>query len=303
MKRLFVIIIALFLFQLKPNAQSVEPYTEVGLMLGTSYYIGDLNDQHFRLAQPAAAFQYRSNINRRLALRGGVMIGELRGSDKLNQIDTAKFNRNLHFKSPIYELSGVIEFNFLPYETGNKRYPFSPYIFGGISLMNFNPQARRFDTENPFDNDGNNSNNPWLDLQPLGTEGQYSSRYPGKDPYQLIQVAIPFGMGIKASLGDNLSLSLEYGIRKLFTDYLDDVGGLYADPQYLAMDNIDAANLSDRSNALQNYLTANPGADITTWTANANRQRANENNWTDWYYFAGFTLSYRIATKDKVCQY
>ena len=91
-------------------------------------------------------------------------------------------------------------------------------------------------------------------------------------------------------MGDNLSIALEYGIRKVFTDYLDDVGGIYASPQYLAMENVDAATLSDRSNALQEFLAANPGADITTWTGNTNRQRANENDWTDWYYFTGLTI-------------
>ncbi len=303
MKRLFILVVIAFSFALNAQSQSIDPYSEVGLMLGSSYYIGDLNDQHFRLAQPASSIQYKTNLNRRFALRGSLSLGEIRGSDKLNDIDTAKFNRNLHFKSSIYELSGVVEFNFFPYETGNKRYPFTPYIFSGFSLFNFNPQARQTDTQNPFDRDGDDSNNPWLDLQPLGTEGQYSTRYPEKDPYQLIQVAIPIGVGLKASLGDNLSIALEYGIRKVFTDYLDDVGGIYASPQYLAMENVDAATLSDRSNALQEFLAANPGADITTWTGNTNRQRANENDWTDWYYFTGLTISYRIYTKPKVCQY
>ena len=184
-------------------------------------------------------------------MRGNVSLGELRGSDKLNDTDTAKFNRNLHFKTPLYELSGIIEFNFFPYETGSLRYPFTPYIFTGISMFSFNPQARKFDTENPFDNGGNQTNNEWLDLQPLGTEGQYSSQYPEKDPYQALQFAIPIGMGLKASLGDRFSMSVEYGIRKTFTDYLDDVGGFYASPQYLAMESIDAATLSDRSIDLQ----------------------------------------------------
>ena len=49
-------------------------------------------------------------------------------------------------------------------------------------MFNFNPQARKFDTDTPFDNDGNQTNNEWIDLQPLGTEGQYSSQYPEKEP-------------------------------------------------------------------------------------------------------------------------
>ena len=58
-----------------------------------------------------------------------------------------------------------------------------------------------------------------------------------------------------------------------------------------------------QNNALQNYIDSNPGSDITTWTGNTNRNRANENLWNDWYYFAGLTLSYKIYTKPKVCQY
>ena len=137
MKRLFILVVIAFSFATNAQSQSIDPYSELGLMLGTSYYLGDLNDQHFRLAQPAGAIQYKTNFNRRLALRGALSFGEIRGSDKLNEIDTAKFNRNLHFKSSLYELSGVIEFNFFPYETGNKRYPFTPYIFSGFSLFNF----------------------------------------------------------------------------------------------------------------------------------------------------------------------
>ncbi|MBH83879.1 MAG: hypothetical protein CMP70_04315 [Flavobacteriales bacterium] len=304
MKRLIIFIFSILnLNSYITYSQVSDPYSEIGLTIGTSYYIGDLNDQHFKLSRPATAFNYKTNLNRRFAIRGGLSFGEIRGSDKENNIDTAKFNRNLHFKSPLYEFAGIIEFNFFPYETGNKRYPFTPYIFSGLSIFNFNPQARKFDTNTPFDNDGNQSNNEWIDLQPLGTEGQYSSQYPEKLPYQLIQFAIPVGIGFKASLSENFSLAVEYGFRKTFTDYLDDVGGTYASPQYLFMENENAANLSDRSNALQNYITSNPGADITTWSGNTNRNRANENMWDDWYYFAGLTLSYKIYSKPKVCQY
>ena len=92
-------------------------------------------------------------------------------------------------------------------------------------------------------------------------------------------------------------------MRKLFTDYLDDVGGLYADPQYLAMENLTTALQSDKSNDLQDYLIANDGSDITTWTGNTGAARANENDWMDWYQFAGLSVAYKINKKSKVCQY
>ena len=198
-------------------------------MLGTSYYIGDLNDNHFELAQPALGLIYRNNLNRRFTLKASAWTGEIRGNDKINNVDTAKIIRNLHFRSPIIELSGQIEFNFFEYETGSKRYPFSPFIFTGLSFCKHNPQARRWNTDNPFDSDGYGTSNEWIELQPLGTEGQGSIRHPGKEPYSLAQIAIPIGIGIKWSLGEKFSLVAEYGIRKTFTDYLDDVSGSYYD--------------------------------------------------------------------------
>ena len=60
----------------------------------------------------------------------------------------------------------------------------------------------------------------------------------------ITQIAIPLGVGIKWSLGEKFSLVAEYGVRKTFTDYLDDVGGTYADPQYLNAEDAIAAQLS-----------------------------------------------------------
>ena len=301
-KKLFFLLLAIGFYS-ATQAQSFKPSSEVGVFLGTSYYMGDLNENHFSQAQPALGLMYRRNFNRRFTLKASAWKGELRGNDKLNNVDTAKINRNLHFKSPVVELSGQVEFNFLPYETGSQKYPFSPFIFTGISFYQFNPQAREFDTQNPFDNDGVGTSNEWVELQPLGTEGQHSTHYPEKDSYLLQQFAIPLGVGFKLSLGEKFSMVAEYGVRKTFTDYLDDVGGTYADPQFLYMENQAAANLSDRTLASQYYMLANPGADITSWTANVGKQRADANNWNDWYVFAGITLSFKIVSTPKVCQY
>jgi hypothetical protein len=304
MERMHKIITLLFitaLFCLKTQAQNIGPYSEVSFTAGTTYYLGDLNDVHFGLAQPAASFNFKRNFDGRIAFKVGVLIGELRGNDKENLVDTAKINRNLHFKSPIYELSGVFEYNFLPYESGNYNYPFTPFVFAGIGIFQFNPSARQFDTDNVYDNDLNNSNNPFIELQPLGTEGQFSSNYPERTPYQLTQISIPLGVGFKVSLGRKFSMSAEYGIRKTFTDYIDDVGGTYADPAYLFSNNVDAAYLSDRTLALQEFLGTNPSLErINDWHENAGTQRANANDWSDWYTFTGISIIFKI-NQNKAC--
>ena len=91
----------LICFSLEINAQTFKPSTEIGAFMGTSYYIGDLNENHFELAQPAIGLIYRNNLNRRFTLKASAWTGEIRGNDKINNVDTSKIRRNLHFRSPI----------------------------------------------------------------------------------------------------------------------------------------------------------------------------------------------------------
>ena len=90
----------------------------------------------------------------------------------------------------------------------------------------------------------------WVDLEPLGTEGQYSTLNDtdvnaGIEPYKQIQLAIPFGFGVRYRLNQVFDLSFEMGIRYTFTDYLDDVSQNYVDPGSLNSDL--ARYLADRS--------------------------------------------------------
>lgn len=243
---------------------------EIGLFLGTSYYLGDLNpSKQFFLAKPAGGLIYRYVFDRRWAIKMSGLYGTVYGDDS-----KAKFNtvRNLSFKSPIFEISSQLELNFLPYATGNteKEY-FTPYIFGGISVFSFNPKAKY--------------NGTWYNLQPLGTEGQGTSVY-GTSPYSLTKISFPFGLGFKYSVGKNVCIGAEWGLRKTTTDYLDDVSTTYADPVILSAENTPiAAVLADRSG------TAN----------NTGLQRGNSGT-KDWYSFAGAFVTFKFkAGGNKSC--
>ena len=83
-------------FTVVVQAQTFKPSTEIGAFFGTSYYIGDLNDNHFGLAQPALGLIFRNNLNRRFTLKASAWSGEIRGNDKINNVDTSKIIRNLH---------------------------------------------------------------------------------------------------------------------------------------------------------------------------------------------------------------
>ncbi|HET6245511.1 MAG: hypothetical protein H0V01_03680 [Bacteroidetes bacterium] len=207
MKRLSFLLFFIFATVLTGFSQG----SELGVFGGGSFYMGDLNpNKLFYRTKPAFGLIYRKLLNPRYALKSNLVYGNLEAydSDSNNPVQRA---RNLNFRTKIIELSGQIEFNFLPYDLGDPNYPFSPYIFAGISVFRFNPQAY--------------INNTLVDLRPMSTEGQGAS--PGKSAYALTQLAFPFGIGLKISLANRVGLGIEWGFRKTSTDYLDDVSTTY----------------------------------------------------------------------------
>ena len=241
---------------------------ELGFLTGVSYYYGDLNNAHFRVA---GGITYRTNFDRRFSFKSSALYSNVYADDASSS-DQIKVNRNLHFKSDIIELSGQIEFNFLPYEKGNSLYPWSPFVFTGVSIFNYNPKAEA-------------SNGQWYELQPLGTEGQETTLRPYLKKYSLTQFSIPFGGGIKFSVNKNFNIILEYGLRKTFTDYIDDVSTTYAGIP-AEFDNV-TIELADRS--LDGPKQAGEERGVST------------NN--DWYSFSGITISFTIKNNTKGCDY
>jgi hypothetical protein len=279
--KILLILIAFFAFSCVGKAQQFNPNTEVGVLLGASYYLGDLNTTHFKNALACGGLVIRRNIDRRFSYKAELLYLNIAADDKNNPTDTIAIDRGLHFKSPVYELSGQIEFNFLPYEPGNALYTWTPFVYAGVSLFHFNPQA-----ENP-------ANGEWVDLQPLGTEGQGTAEYNLKE-YSLTQVAIPMGGGIKIAVNPSFSIILEYGIRKTFTDYLDDVSTTFVggngDPYPVEMSQ-DAINMSD------------PRAVLDPLLAHSKGYHRGDPNKNDWYSFAGITLSFKLNNNTKDCNY
>ena len=131
-------IIFIIISSLNVNAQ-YKPNQEFGILGGTGYYVGDLNKIHFNNLR-VGGITFRKNFDRRFSFKSSALYTNVYADDA-NSSDPLNVNRNLHFKSDIIELSGQVEFNFLPYETGNSLYPFSPFIFTGVSIFNFNPKA------------------------------------------------------------------------------------------------------------------------------------------------------------------
>ena len=187
--------------------------SELLLMGGGMNYIGDLNEESaLTLPRPAAGAGIRYRFDNRWSLRVEVSYGQIGVDEDYNKL------RNLSFRSDILEGAVLGEFNFAPFGPGATERLWTPYIFGGVGVFHFNPMARY------TLGDGEEH---WAELQPLCTEGQGSTLYPDRKMYQLYQFCLPFGVGVKVRLGKVFSLAAEYGFRKTWTDYLDDVSKTY----------------------------------------------------------------------------
>lgn len=202
---------------------------ELGGWLGASNYFGDLNT-NWRLnrAHLAGGIAARYDFNDRLALRFGANVCGISAYDSDSKNIYEK-RRNLSFRSLIEEGTAQFEFNFLPYVHGHRDFFYTPYLFLGPTVYHFNPQGQY--------------NGKWYDLRDLGTEGQFKG-----EEYNTTQVAIIYGIGFKFDLSYRWSINFELSGRKLFTDYIDDVSGVYADVREIkAQRGVIAAALADPS--------------------------------------------------------
>lgn len=243
--------------------------SELGVMVGGTYYIGDINRfVPYRNTHLAGGLVYRFHLHPRAAIRANFLYGKLSGEDSDSNLDQ-QIQRNLSFNTNIWELAGGIEFNYLPFQIGNKRYRGTAYLLAEAGVFRMNPKAT-----------GANGNE--VELQPLGTEGQGTS-LSDRSTYSLTQLTIPLGLGVKFSIGEKASLNFEVGIRKTFTDYIDDIGSdSYVDPDLLAAENGPLA--AEMSNMSLNNERFGRRGDAST---------------KDWYVFSGMMLTFRLGKPAK----
>ena len=258
--KLFFAAIGLFLFTIPTSAQNFH----INLLAGTSNYSGDLQDKRFTFSQShfAGGLGVSYDLSDNFSVRSGVTLAKISADDKygVNKL------RNLNFTSNLTEVNLGLEY----YITRLQDHALTPYVFGGIALYHFNPYTTDTSGTKYF-------------LKPLSTEGE--GFIAGRNNYSLTQLAIPFGAGVKLSLSDNINVGLEFGLRKLFTDYLDDVSTTYVDQGVLLTNKgAKAVELAYRGNELKN---GNP------YPAAGSVRGGSKNK--DWYYVTGLTVSFRLG--------
>lgn len=267
MNKLFLLYLCAGLF-FAQNTQAQSSSWEFGLFGGWSNYCGDLQQNQYEKdeMQPAYGMFIRHNFNDYIALKAQILKGSISGADANYSSLLVSKERNLHFRSDIYEAGLQAEISFLKFGENNKKIA-APYFLVGISIFHFNPQA--------------NFEGNWYDLQPYGTEGQGMTTGQSEQKYKLTQFAIPLGVGFNVALSEKAHLGFELGFRKTFTDYLDDVSGQYPDVENLKSENEMAGIFSYRAGELTDDEMPNP-------MGNERGTRAGN----DTYGFGGLSLSF-----------
>jgi hypothetical protein len=206
-----------------------KKHTSISFGAGSSHYIGDLVPVAglFSVGAQTTRWNVGVNFTRHLSSNFSANLGlnyiRIAGDDSYFSpvgVWEGNFNRNLHFRNDIKELSlvGMYEIGGNP-ENNLKRNVVSPYVYLGVSGFLHSPDARL-----PFFLDGSNNpiNAPWISdrnssLKDYNTEG---------DEYSLIGISIPFGVGIRYKITNQMDLGFDFGYRIAMTDRLDDVSDL-----------------------------------------------------------------------------
>lgn len=210
---------------------------EVIIQAGIAEFLGDLGgldrigthnspvDLEIVLTRPAISLAYRYKFAKNFNVHTSFNYLLVAGDDKLTA-EPFRQNRNLNFKSNIFELATRAEFSFFSNKVGH-RYGIKKTLsrrkksrswewigFVGIGAFYFNPK-------------GLNSAGQYVKLRPLHTEGQGLPG--GAKQYSNIAISIPMGVAFRIILSKQWCVGLELNYRKTFTDYIDDVSTVYYD--------------------------------------------------------------------------
>lgn len=272
LKNIAFLLISFFAFVQSAKAQDdVKGSFEGGIHSGITQFYGDVNSRIFSWKQKGMIYgiHARYNYNSKLSGRFALTVGNVKSDDALSK-SVFQRQRNVNFKTTITELGFTGEYNIFGYSSGSKRkYPglekirFSPYVFTGFNFYFFSPKSE--------------VNGKYYNVKNLDTEL-------GKS-YKTINLSIPLGLGVKYSPINLWTIGFEVGMRKTFTDFLDGVGGYYADYKTVLNDQGEiAAILSDPSRLLGN-------------TIQKTGPRGNPSS-KDWYLFMGFSITKKLYFKN-----
>jgi len=239
MKKILLVFAAVWI-TVSGNAQVTA---DIGIWGGTSVYVGDLDETNpLKPLNPNFGAYFRYNFNSRVGLRAMFLTGSFSDDGVIEGVP-ATFNKR------VQDFSLQVEINYLKYILGAKKTPYSSYVTAGIGMAFFpyEMDPAFIASFNPVHNKGNGL----IDESEIAT-------------------TIPFGIGFKYTLGQRIGIGIEYQMRKMFSDKLD--------------------NLDD---PLAYITTTNGTEEEITYT-----DMMHNNDWSGYF---GIHLTYKIYIGKRAC--
>jgi len=157
------------------------PAGDLGVQLGGSFYLGDINKIPFKGTRPAAGLFYRHNFNIRYSAKAIASFSQLYADDAKYKQSEYQLARGYSFSKNVFSFMFLGEFNFVPYHSDGKApTPYTVYLQGGLGTM----------------------------LLPV-------------DDSKEIEPLLPFGLGVKFSTKTRFSYGADFLMVKTFTDEVD----------------------------------------------------------------------------------
>ncbi len=181
-----------------------------------------------------------------------IQYDETKPVDGRKGAELRNYGRGLNFRNDIFGFSNHISYTYFP----NRRLPLHKqsvalFVYTGIGIYYGRPKADLFngsmDIENRYhywtdgtirdaaQSSGNGNviekdGKYETDLIDWHTEGQgaYDESNPSRNMYSPWHIGIPMAIGFRYGIDKNITLSMEFGYYKFFTDYLDDASNAYA---------------------------------------------------------------------------
>ncbi len=231
------IVFSFFIAILSVGTTNAQYNWDFGAQVGASNYLGEIGGKagtrrDFVMDMKLSKTQFtvggfaRYKFTPLISGRVGLNWVRIQGADNAST-NRGRAGRNLSFRNDLIELDlqAQVFFYEIPDLGRTYRYrnDFKMYAFVGVGGYYHNPKTQY--------------QGEWVKLQPLQTEGV---------AYKKMGVSIPAGIGLLFTLEKRHRIGWEFNWRTTFTDYLDDVSTVYADPSTLSSElAIDLANRRD----------------------------------------------------------
>jgi hypothetical protein len=214
---------------------------DFGVQAGASNYLGEMGgkadtrkdfiaDIKLSKTQFTVGGFARYKIHPLVSAKLGLNWVRISGADYLST-NPGRAGRNLSFRNDIVEMALTAQVFFVDVpdlgHTYRYRNDFRMYAFVGIAGFYHNPKTYY--------------NGQWTALRPLQTEGK---------SYSAFGASVPLGLGLYFTVDKKHRIGWEIDWRTTFTDYLDDVSTVYADPKDLSSP--EAIALANRRDELGN---------------------------------------------------